>query len=229
MPLTQHVMAFSNSPRNWVLLNAYSIIAGLLGGLASIVFRLLIKGFVWLFQGQLFPHITWYIWGVNVGWILLPILGVLLSLPIIIKLVPETQGSGIPNLMYAVTLNRAQIKESIIPAKLLVSSLTLACGGSAGKEGPSALIGGALGAWLGKLLKLSPFECRILIAAGLAGAVGGTFNAPLGGSLFGLELLFHGIGLFSIIPLFLASAMGTTVNILVFGDVVEFPVYAELS
>jgi CIC family chloride channel protein len=224
---TQHIMGQNSTPAKWIVFNIYAIIAGLLGGLASIAFRYLIIYFQFFFQQILLPIINLKIGAFELGWFILPILGAIMGLLLTARFSPECKGSGIPELMYAVTLNRGKISERVIPGKLISSALTIATGGSAGREGPAALVGGALGAWVGKILKLNPFEIRILIASGVAGAVAGTFNAPLGGALFGLEVLFHGIGLFTIIPMFLASVAGAMVNTAIFGDFIDFPVETE--
>ena len=224
---TNHILSSSISPENFIRLCILSIIVGVLGGLAAATFTLLLRGLNYVFHDLIFPAIDIYVFGIHLGWLVLPIFGAALALLITFKYAPECRGSGIPELMYSVTLNRGRIRKRTIPSKLIASALTVTSGGSAGREGPAAHVGGAIGSTLGNLLKLSPFEIRILIAGGVAGAVAGTFNAPLGGAIFGLEVLFHGIGLFSIIPMFLSSVAGAMINTAIFGDFVDFPVSTE--
>src|SRR5205807_9701790 len=74
--------------------------------------------------------------------------------------------------------------------KAVASVITIGTGGSAGQEGPIAQIGAGFGSVLARLLRLTPSERRLLMLSGAAGGIGAIFRAPLGGALFGVEILY---------------------------------------
>jgi CIC family chloride channel protein len=88
-----------------------------------------------------------------------------------------------------VALHGGRMRPRVVIVKALTASICIGSGGSAGREGPIAHIGAALGSTLGQILKLSDERIRSLAACGTAGAVAATFNAPIAGSLFALEVV----------------------------------------
>lgn len=171
-----------------------------------------------LFFDILLPKISLYVDGFNLGIILLPILGGLIVGPIIMHFSPETKGHGVPEVMEAVALKGGNIRKRVAFLKVIVSSITIGSGGSAGREGPIAQIGATVGSFLGQIFKLEPQDKKVLVVCGLSAGIAGTFNAPLGGALFGMEILFRGIGLFNSMPVILASVIGTAVAISFLGQ-----------
>ena len=161
-----------------------------------------------LFFDLILPRVSVSFEGFNVGIILLPALGGLIVGPIIMRFAPETKGHGVPEVMEAVALKGGRIRQRVAFLKVIVSSVTIGSGGSAGREGPIAQIGSTIGSFLGQVFKLDDQDRKLLVTAGLAAGIAGTFNAPLGGTLFGLEILFRGIGLFNAMPVILAAVIG---------------------
>ncbi|OYT67083.1 MAG: chloride channel protein [Candidatus Wolframiiraptor sp. EX4484-121] len=197
--------------RRWILLDVLGCVVGVLGGLGAVLFRLMISVNHMLFFDVILPHISLNFGGTNLGVILLPALGGLIIGPIITRLAPETKGHGVPEVLEAATLRGGRIRKRVAFLKVIVSSITIGSGGSAGREGPIAQIGATLGSIMGQLFKLGPRDMKLLVVCGLAAGIAGTFNAPLGGALFGLEILYRGIGLFNAMPVILSSVIGATV------------------
>ncbi|MEJ2170207.1 MAG: chloride channel protein, partial [Desulfobacterales bacterium] len=135
---------------------------------------------------------------------------------------PETAGAGIPELMEAVALHKGRLRRRTAVLKILASSVTIGSGGSAGREGPIAQIGGAIGSFLGRILKLQPHDVRLLVVCGVAAGIAGTYNAPLGGALFGIEILLRGIDLIRVVPVMLSSVIGAAVAALFLGKSANF-------
>jgi chloride channel protein, CIC family len=119
-------------------------------------------------------------------------------------------------------LKGGRIRKRVAFLKVIVSSVTIGSGGSAGREGPIAQIGSTIGSFLGEAFKLEPQDVKLLVVSGLAAGIAGTFNAPLGGAVFGLEVLFRGIGLFNAMPVILASVIGATTAALYLGQTPAF-------
>jgi CIC family chloride channel protein len=185
-------------------------LVGAVGGLGAVLFRLMIELVHRLFYGGLLPRISLSVYGLNLGIILLPALGGLLIGSITMRFAPETRGAGVPEVMEAVALRQGRIKKRVAVLKIIASSITIGSGGSAGREGPIAQIGSTIGSFLGQRFQLGSQGTRLLVVCGLAAGIAGTYNAPLGGALFGMEVLFRGIGLLNAMPVFVAAVIGAT-------------------
>jgi CIC family chloride channel protein len=215
--------------RKWLLLDLLGAVAGIVGGLGAIVFRVTLDFNRWLFFDLLLPKISVYAYGFNWAYIVLPILGGLIIGPIIMKFAPETKGHGVPEIMEAVALKGGKIRKRVAFLKIFASSVTISSGGSAGREGPIAQIGASIGSFIGETLNLDAHEIRLLVVCGLAAGIAGTFNAPLGGALFGMEILYRGIGLFNAIPVIFASVIGAATVSSYYGTSPSFNAPASLT
>jgi CIC family chloride channel protein len=122
--------------------------------------------------------------------ILLPTLGGLVSGLIVFTFAPEAEGHGTDAMIRAFHRGGGMIRGRVPLIKGIASILTIGTGGSAGQEGPIAQIGAGFGSLLGRWLRLSPSECRLLVLAGAAGGIGAIFRAPLGGAIFAGEVLY---------------------------------------
>lgn len=101
----------------------------------------------------------------------------------------EAKGHGVPEVMEALALRGGRIRPRVASIKVLASSLTIGTGGSAGREGPIVQVGSALGSTFGQLLHFSDERIRTLVACGSAAGIAATFNAPIAGALFALEVI----------------------------------------
>jgi chloride channel protein, CIC family len=124
--------------------------------------------------------------------LLIPTLGgLLVGIIFAIAKVSEAEGEGVPEVMEALTHKRGTIRPIVAPIKIITAALTLGSGGSAGREGPVIQIGSAIGSTIAQTMKLASAERSLLLAAGAAAAIGGTFGAPVAGVLFSIEILHH--------------------------------------
>lgn len=105
------------------------------------------------------------------------------------KFAREVAGDGVPEVSAALAVNAGYMSTKSIPLKILATALTLGGGGSAGREGPMVQIGGAIGSSVSRRFGLGEDHVRSLVAAGAAAAIGASFNAPIAGMLFGLEVV----------------------------------------
>ena len=193
------------------------ILVGVIGGLGAVAFRLLIDFNQSIFFSDLLPHITFFRGGVNLGIMLLPAIGGLIVGPLVTWLAPEARGHGVPEVMESYALRGGKIRSRVALVKVFASSITLGSGGSAGREGPIAQIGATVGSSMGRLLKLEADEVKLLVVCGLSAGIAGTFNAPLGGALFGMEVLQGKFSWKGTVPIILASVVGAAVANTVFG------------
>ena len=130
--------------------------------------------------------------GILIPWMIVVVMtiGGLASGWLVTTFAPEAAGPGTDAAIDAYHNKRGAIRGRIPIVKTLASAITIGTGGSGGREGPIAQIGGAFGSFLGNLLKLPARDRRILLAAGMGAGVGAIFRAPLAGALFAAEILY---------------------------------------
>ncbi|MFQ6013749.1 MAG: chloride channel protein, partial [Thermoplasmata archaeon] len=142
--------------------------------------------------------------------LILPLAGLLVGL-IIHYLAPEVRGAGVAQVMEANLAREGRIRPRVMALKSLAAAITVGSGGSAGREGPIVQIGAASGSALAQALKLTNTPRKILLACGAAGAIAATFNAPIAGVLFSLELILLELRTRSFIPLVISSVFASAV------------------
>lgn len=154
--------------------------------------------------------------------ILLPVIGGLIVGPIVYKLVPEARGDGIPHVMTALSKQGGEIRRRVGLALIFTSAITLGSGGSAGREGPISLIGASVGSIIGRVWKLTPREIKVLTTCGVAAGIAGTFNAPMGGAIFSMEVVSKKFSSSDAVPILLAAVVGKAVASSLIDPVPEF-------
>jgi len=153
-------------------------------------------------------------------WLLLflPALGGL-ACGLITQLAPEARGGGGDAMIDSFHHHGGHIRKRVIWVKFLASLFTLGTGGAGGREGPIMQIGGALGGLVGRLLRVSQRERRILMLAGVAAGMSAVFRTPLGAALLAVEILYKdGFESDALVPAVLASVVSYSVIISVFGE-----------
>lgn len=149
---------------------------------------------------------------------LLPAVGGLAS-GLITQLAPEARGGGGDAMIHAFHHENGVIRPRVIWVKALASAATLGTGGVGGREGPTMQIGGALGSTVGRLLRVSAREQRILLVAGVAAGIAAVFRTPLGAALIAVEVLYKdGFESDGLIPSVLASVVAYSIVTSIFGE-----------
>ncbi len=213
-----HRLRSLNAPLMWLL----SVLVGGVAGLGAVAFRALIAFFHnLLFFGQFSAvynanqHTAPSSWGRFV--ILVPVVGAAGVAFLVKNFAPEAKGHGVPEVMDAVYHNKGVIRPVVAAVKSLASALSIGSGGSIGREGPIIQIGSSFGSTLGQMLHLPVWQRITLIAAGAGGGIAATFNTPVGGVLFALEIIVHEVSARTIVPIVTATATATYVGKLFFG------------
>ncbi|WP_239452102.1 chloride channel protein [Frondihabitans sp. PAMC 28766] len=175
-----------------------AVVVGLGAGLAAVGFRWLIQAATQVFSGAAdysatigHPANPWVPWLGGAFVIIAPAIGGAIYGPLVQKFAPEARGHGVPEVMFAVAKNGGRIRPQVAVVKALASAITIGSGGSVGREGPIIQIGSALGSTLGRLLKMPDDRLKTLVACGAAGAIAATFNAPIAGVFFALEIILR--------------------------------------
>jgi len=199
---------------------AMAILVGLAAGVGALVLIRLIEELQALFlQGQvLLTRRT------PLGAVFIPALGGLLAGPLIHYLAREAKGHGVPEVMQAIILRGGRIRPIVALIKALASALCISSGGSAGREGPIVQIGAALGSTIGQIFHLSDVRIRNLVACGAAAGIAATFNAPIAGVIFALEVILAELELTSLTAVVIASVTASIVSRSTLGDFPAFVV-----
>ncbi len=208
-----------------------AILVGLLGGYGAVGFRYLIQYLQLLFYGagdnllDLALATPWYLR------VIIPTLGGLIVGPVVYFLANEAKGHGVPEVMEAVALRSGMIRKRVVLIKSLVSAVCIATGGSVGREGPIVQIGSAIGSTLGQVLRVSADRIRTLVGCGAAAGIAATFNAPIAGSMFALEVVLGDFGLATFSPIVISAVVSTAVSRHFLGNTPAFivPEYRLIS
>jgi len=204
---------------------------GLGGGFGAVGFRYLIRLVqrisygTWTFDLDAVRAIPWYVL------IFIPAIGGLLVGPLVFRLAREARGHGVPEVMEAVTLQGGVIRTRLVLIKALASAITIGTGGSVGREGPIVQIGSAFGSTVGQLFRVSAGRLKTLVGCGAAAGIAGTFNAPIAGALFALEVILGDFGVSQFSPIVISSVVSTIVTRSLIGDMPAFivPSYELVS
>jgi len=160
--------------------------------------------------------------------ILAPAVGGLLAGPVIAYFAREAKGHGVPEVMQAIALQGGRIRPRVVLAKVVASALCIGSGGSAGREGPIVQVGAALGSSFGQWFHLSEARVRNLVACGAAAGIAATFNAPIAGVIFAMEIILGELRLGDMGNVVVSAVTASTVARVFLGDRPAFsiPKYA---
>lgn len=208
-----------------------AVFVGLAGGFGAVGFRYLINFFQLLAYGSdgnlldLVKSISGYIR------VIIPAIGGLVVGPMVYFLAREAKGHGVPEVMESVALKSGLIRKRLVVIKSLASAICIGTGGSVGREGPIVQIGSAIGSTIGQVLKVSADRMRTLVGCGAAAGIAATFNAPIAGSMFALEIILGDFGLATFSPIVISSVIATAVSRHFLGDAPAFivPAYELVS
>lgn len=201
-----------------------SVVIGVLGGLGAVGFRWLIHALqrvgwgTWHFGIADALDKPWW-WAVGV-----PVLGGAIVGPLVYFFAREAKGHGVPEVMEAVALRAGVIRPRLVVVKGLASAVSIASGGSVGREGPIVQIGSAIGSTIGQWLHVSGARLRVLVGCGAAAGIAATFNAPIAGPIFAAEVILGDFAVKQFSPIVISSVVATVVARAILGDIPSFPV-----
>jgi chloride channel protein, CIC family len=201
-----------------------AVVVGAGSGLGAVAFRYLIYFFTWLATGHSefgqggytgSSHLPW----LGLGFfVLIPAAGGIVYGPLIYRYAREARGHGVPEVMIAVAESGGRIRPRVSVVKALASALCIGTGGSVGREGPIVQIGSALASGLGQWARMPENRMRILVACGAGGGIAATFNAPLTGVFFGVEIILREFSVDAMFTVMLSAMLADVVAIPFLGD-----------
>jgi chloride channel protein, CIC family len=196
---------------------AVALAVGAGAGLGAVAFRYLIYFFTWLATGHdqfgqqgrvASAHLPW----LGLGFfVVIPVLGGLVYGPLIYRYAREARGHGVPEVMIAVAEEGGRIRPQVAAVKALASAVCIGVGGSVGREGPIVQIGSALASSLGQRIRMPESRLKILVACGAAGGIAATFNAPITGVFFGVEIILRAFSVEAIFTVMLSAMVADVI------------------
>jgi CIC family chloride channel protein len=153
-----------------------------------------------------------------------PIVGGLVVVFLVLRFAPEAKGHGVPEVMDSVFYKRGDIRWQVAVIKSLASALSIGSGAAVGREGPIIQIGAAIGSSFAQAIRLSAWQKITLLAAGAGAGIAATFNTPLGGVMFALEILLPEVSNRTFLPVVVATGAATTIGRWLIGPAPAFSV-----
>ncbi len=190
-----------------------AVLVGVGAGLGAVAFRYLIYFFTWLATGHVQFGQAGYTGSAHLPWlglaffVVIPVIGGIIYGPLIYRYAREARGHGVPEVMLAVAENGGRIRPQVSVVKALASAVCIGTGGSVGREGPIVQIGSALASSFGQWVRMPENRMRILVACGAAGGISATFNAPITGVFFGVEIVLREFSIDAMFTVLLAAML----------------------
>ena len=204
------------------ILAVMGLISGLLAGGVIVLFRLFIESGVVLWHSgdgvNDFENSAWWFR------LSLPLVGGFLVGYVLHRVGKQYRQVGIGHVLERMSFHQGYLPWRNAVVQFLVGGMTLASGQSVGREGPGIHLGSAAGSWLGQQMKLPNNSIRILVGCGTAAAISASFNTPLAGVIFAMEVVMMEYTVTSFIPLILSSVSAAILSRIVFGNDVAFTV-----
>lgn len=219
---TGTLKSFASSEYRFNMLLA--VVIGVVAGYGAVGFRLAIAAVQKISFGYIEPGVDFLL---SLPWywrLALPVIGGLIVGPIVVKFASEAKGHGVPEVMASVATRGGVIRPRVAGAKVVASAITIGTGGSAGSEGPIVQIGSSIASAIGQALKISPRRLKTFVGCGAAGGIAATFNAPVAGMLFAMEIILGDFGVLHLSPIIVASVVATAVSRMHLGDAPAFEV-----
>ena len=203
-------------------LSLLALAVGFVAGLGAVAFRALI-GLIHnvFFLGQFSfrydanAYTPESPWGVFV--IFVPVLGGLIVTFLVKNFAPEARGHGVPEVMDAIYYKEGIIRPVVAGVKSLASAFSIGTGAAVGREGPIIQIGSSLGSTAGQMINMAVWQRITLVAAGAGAGIAATFNTPIGGVMFTIELMMPEVSVRTFLPVALATGTATFVGRLFLG------------
>ncbi len=209
----------------WVV----ALIVGIAAGFAALLFR---KG-IYALQAVLYGAedvraIHSFAAGLDWYWLIaIPALGGLAVGVILNTFTPDGRAQSVAEVIEAAALNEGRLGAKPGLASAAASLITLSSGGSTGREGPVVHLAGVIASWVSVRIGAQGMTARDLLGCAVAAAVSASFNAPIAGALFALEVVLRHFAVHAFAPIVIASVAGTVINRLEFGDITEFALAGE--
>ena len=210
------------APIGLVRLTLMALLVGVVTGFGAVGFRdligllhnlLFLGHFAVRYDANVFTPAS--PWGPFV--ILVPVIGAVAVTFLVAKFAPEARGHGVPEVMDAIYYRGGVIRPVVAVVKSIASAIAIGSGAAVGREGPIIQIGSALGSTLGQLVPMAVGQRILLVACGAGAGIAATFNTPIGGVMFAIELMMPEVSVRTFLPVAVATGVATFIGRFFFG------------
>ena len=193
-----------------------AVAVGIVAGFGAVALQEMVEGFDELFFNRLGAELT----GLAGDWAILfvPVLIIVPVIWLITRFVPETRGHGVPEVMRSVETQGGRIPLRITIPKAIASALTIGGGGSVGREGPVVQVASGLASFLGRITRQPQDTVVLMVAGGAAGGIAATFNAPIAGVFFALEVILRRFNVRNFTLVVVSAVVANMIAIAIEGD-----------
>jgi len=203
----------------WVL----ALIIGIAAGAAALGFRVAISEIQGLLYGADDHTLATTLGSLDWKWVVgIPILGGLAVGLILWAFTPDGQARAVSDVIHGAAMREGRVSKRIGLASAAAALITLSTGGSSGREGPVVHLAAVISSWVSNRIHADGITARDLMGCAVAAAVSASFNAPLAGTIFALEVVLRHFAVHAFAPIVIAAVAGTVVSRLQMGNVTEF-------
>ncbi|WP_406645220.1 chloride channel protein [Aliisedimentitalea scapharcae] len=197
---------------------------GIAAGFAALGFRMGIAALQsWAYGAEDLHFLHTFVGTLDWYWVLLiPTIGGLIVGLILDRFTPDGRVRSVADVIEGAALGDGRVETREGVASAVASFLTLSLGGSTGREGPVVHMAGVISTWVSNRIHADGITGRDLLGCAVAAAVSASFNAPIAGALFALEVVLRHFAMHAFAPIVIAAVAGTVINRLAYGDVTEF-------
>ncbi|MXU65440.1 chloride channel protein [Oceanomicrobium pacificus] len=203
----------------WII----ALIVGIAAGTAALAFR---EAIIWL-QATIYGESDFRLasFASELPWfrvLIIPIIGGLVVGLILWKFTPDGRIRSLAHVIEGAAMRNGRVEKRAGLASALASLITLSTGGSTGREGPVVHIGAVISSWVSNKIRADGVTARDLMGCAAAAAVSASFNAPIAGAIFAMEVVLRHFAMHAFAPIVIASVSGTVISRLYSGNVPEF-------
>lgn len=200
-----------------------AVLIGIAAGSAAVAFREGILALQGLFYGETEYALHSYLATLDPLWVFtIPILGGLAVGLILYTFTDDGRARSVADVIEGAAIKNGRVDRKAGIASAFASMITLSTGGSSGREGPVVHLAAVMSSAVADWIKANPVTARDLLGCAVAAAVSASFNAPIAGTLFALEVILRHFAIHAMAPIAVASVMGTVVSRLWSGAETEF-------
>ncbi|MEO9653315.1 MAG: chloride channel protein [Roseobacter sp.] len=201
-----------------------ALVVGIAAGFAALFFRKGVDALQTYIYGtddirQLHSFVEFLPWYLV---LIIPILGGLIVGVILHNFTKDGRARSVADVIHGAAMHDGRVETKAGIASAFASMITLGTGGSTGREGPVVHLAAVISTWVNRRILADGITGRDLLGCAVAAAVSASFNAPIAGALFALEVVLRHFAVHAFAPIVIASAAGTVINRLEFGGVTEF-------
>ncbi len=206
-----------------------ALLIGIAAGTAAVLFRLGISLLQTTLYGTDDPRLL-HSFAETLPWyliLLIPVCGGVLVGVILDRFTADGRAKSVAEVIEGAALENGRVGTKEGMASAAASLITLGTGGSSGREGPVVHLAAVISSWVSNRINADGITGRDLMGCAVAAAVSASFNAPIAGALFALEVVLRHFAVHAFAPIVIASVAGTVISRLTFGDVTEFVLMEE--